>query len=236
MDAATLAKIRGGMAGLAPPQPRQKVGNRECAYSFDSPYAEGGLFVNLKTFAGCGRDFVQKDASRSQTVLYAHHRWTKTPKEDVEMSEPTTLGVGVQGGFESEDARYDIVKVRSLAVVSDDVTLIQLPCSDIPEYVTMLVDACLDHESGTAESDRAWALVEDEAKPSKYADTLIQLKPEEGGRSEPLNPDPASWRCELDGSSENLWLNLSTGYVGVASGTFWGSFDASASSRGPRQT
>jgi ubiquitin carboxyl-terminal hydrolase 5/13 len=214
MDAATLAKIRGGMAGLAPPQPRQKVGNRECAYSFDSPYAEGGLFVNLKTFAGCGRDFVQKDASRSQTVLYAHHRWTKTPKEDVEMSEPTTLGVGVQGGFESEDARYDIVKVRSLAVVSDDVTLIQLPCSDIPEYVTMLVDACLDHESGTAESDRAWALVEDEAKPSKYADTLIQLKPEEGGRCEPLNPDPASWRCELDGSSENLWLNLSTGYVG----------------------
>ncbi len=89
MDAATLTKIRGGMAGLAPPQPRQKVGNRECAYySFDSPYAEGGLFVNLKTFAGCGRDFVQKDASRSQTVLYAHHRWTKTPKEDVEMSEP----------------------------------------------------------------------------------------------------------------------------------------------------
>ena len=78
----------------------------------------------------------------------------------------------------------------------------------------MLVDACLDHESGTAESDRAWALVEDEAKPSKYADTLIQLKPEEGGRSQPLNPDPASWRCELDGSSENLWLNLSTGYVG----------------------
>ena len=78
------------MAGLAPPQPRQKVGNRECAYSFDSPYAEGGLFVNLKTFAGCGSDFVKKDAARSQTVLYAHHRWTKVPKEDVEMSEPTT--------------------------------------------------------------------------------------------------------------------------------------------------
>ena len=75
-------------------------------------------------------------------------------------------GIG-QGGFESEDARYDIVKVRALAVVSDEVTMIQLPCSDIPEYVTMLVDACLDHESGTAESDRAWALVEDEAKPSK---------------------------------------------------------------------
>ena len=143
------------MAGLAPPQPRQKVGNRECAYSFDSPYAEGGLFVNLKTFAGCGRDFVQKDASRSQTVLYAHHRWTKTPKEDVEMSEPTTLGVGVQGGFESEDARYDIVKVRSLAVVSDDVTLIQLPCSDILS-AHMLVGTCLDR--GLA-ADPCWALV-----------------------------------------------------------------------------
>ena len=100
MDAATLTKIRGGMAGLAPPQPRQKVGNRECAYSFDSPYAEGGLFVNLKTFAGCGRDFVQKDASRSQTVLYAHHRWDENSQGRRRDDEPTTLGVGVQGGFE----------------------------------------------------------------------------------------------------------------------------------------
>ena len=105
------------------------------------------------------------------------------------------------------------MKVRSLAVVSDDVTLMQLPCSDIPgtHHASRRL---LGPRVRQAESDRAWALVEDEAKPSKYADTLIQLKPEEGGRSEPLNPDPASWRCELDGSSENLWLNLSTGYVG----------------------
>ena len=77
MDAATLTKIRGGMSGLAPPQPRQKVGNRECAYSFDSPYAEGGLFVNLKTFAGCGRDFVKKDAA-AHKLFYT--RTTGGPK------------------------------------------------------------------------------------------------------------------------------------------------------------
>ena len=42
----------------------------------------------------------------------------------------------------------------------------------------------------------------------------MQLTPAEGGRSEPLSPDAASWRCEESGAAENLWLNLSTGYVG----------------------
>ena len=42
----------------------------------------------------------------------------------------------------------------------------------------------------------------------------MQLAPAEGGRSEPLSPDAASWRCEESGAAENLWLNLSTGYVG----------------------
>jgi len=214
MDDATLAVIRQGMGGLAPPNPRQRVGNRECAYSFDSPYGAGGLFVNLKTFAGCGPDFVQRDATRSATTLYSHHAWTRVPKVLMETEAPTTLGMGVAGGFESEDAKYDVVKTRSLAVVTDSITLIALPDPSLPDFVTMLVDACLDHESGTAESDRAWALVEDEAKPSKYAPDLVQLTPEKGGRSSQLSPDPTTWRCEASGDAENLWLNLSTGYIG----------------------
>ena len=65
-----------------------------------------------------------------------------------------------------------------------------------------------------ANRENAWALADEELKESKYAASLVQLTPAEGGRSEPLSPDAASWRCEESGAAENLWLNLSTGYVG----------------------
>ena len=80
MDATLLAAIRGGMSGLRPAGPRDAVGNRECAYSFDSPYSAGGLFVNLRTYEGCGSAFVLGDAAKSGCVLYAHQAWRKVPK------------------------------------------------------------------------------------------------------------------------------------------------------------
>ena len=29
-----------------------------------------------------------------------------------------------------------------------------------------------------------------------------------------ISPDPSQWKCQKDGSTENLWLNLSDGYIG----------------------
>ena len=52
---------------------------------------------------------------------------------------------------------------------------------------------------------------EEEEKPiSKYAATLEQLPTE--GKTIPM--DPSQWVCEESGMKENLWLNLSTGYIG----------------------
>jgi len=216
-----LAALRAGMGGLSQPGPRQAVGNRCCAYSFDSPYSAGGLFVNLKTFAGCGADFVQGDAARSGCALYAHHAWRKVPKAAAPDAAatvdapPTTLGVGVEGGFEAEDAKYDVEKVRSVAAVVDGAPkLIALPNPAVPDFAVALVDAALDQEASDAATDRAWALADEEVKESKYARDLPQLSPEAGGRAAPLDPDPATWRCEASGDAENLWLNLSTGFIG----------------------
>ncbi len=33
--------------------PQDKVYKDECVYSFDSPFSDGGLFVNMATFQGC---------------------------------------------------------------------------------------------------------------------------------------------------------------------------------------
>ncbi len=30
----------------------------------------------------------------------------------------------------------------------------------------------------------------------------------------PRSPNPADWRCDETGVTENLWLNLSTGFIG----------------------
>jgi ubiquitin carboxyl-terminal hydrolase 5/13 len=63
------------------------------------------------------------------------------------------------------------------------------------------------HDSAAkADNVAAW---EEEQQVSKYADSLPQL---DSGRR--IDPDPSSWRCDETGTTENLWLNLSTGFIG----------------------
>jgi hypothetical protein len=47
------------------------------------------------------------------------------------------------------------------------------------------------------------------AAAARYAENLPQL---ESGRK--ISPNPADWRCDETGVTENLWLNLSTGHIG----------------------
>ena len=51
---------------------------------------------------------------------------------------------------------------------------------------------------------------EPEAAVSKYAASLPQL-PTKG---KTIPSDPSQWRCDESGVTENLWLNLSTGFIG----------------------
>ncbi len=45
--------------------------------------------------------------------------------------------------------------------------------------------------------------------PQRYADNLEQLPAEKK-----ISSDSSSWKCEEGDTKENLWLNLSTGYIG----------------------
>jgi ubiquitin carboxyl-terminal hydrolase 5/13 len=45
-----LDKVRAGMRGLKPPGHYDKVYKEECMFSYQTPEAPGGLYVNLKTF------------------------------------------------------------------------------------------------------------------------------------------------------------------------------------------
>lgn len=211
-DKMVVARIREAMAVLRQATIEDSVGNDQCAYSFDSPYSEKGLYTNLKTFKGVGHQWLEVDARRSGGVLYAHQKWrrvpTESPKDDV-----VVLGVGVEGGFASEEQEYEVVKEHSLCVIMEDGShaMVSLPCTDLPEYVSMIVQSVLDHAgSGGASSAVAqWALDDGPPPVSKYAAELRQLPDPPR-----LSADPKTWRCASSGDTENLWLNLSTGYIG----------------------
>jgi hypothetical protein len=55
------------------------------------------------------------------------------------------------------------------------------------------------------------------AAAGRYAENLPQL---ESGRK--ISPNPADWRCDETGVTENLWLNLSTGHIGSGRAVSWG--------------
>lgn len=58
------------------------------------------------------------------------------------------------------------------------------------------------------DSAAVWAEDEDR-QVSKYASNLEQLP---ATRKIPSNPN--EWKCDETGVKENLWLNLSTGFIG----------------------
>ena len=96
-------------------------------------------------------------------------------------------------------------------------------CSHSPRM--FLLDATM-HDNHVQEG--AAAFVEEfEAKESKYARTLEQL-PTEGKK---IPSDPKMWKCMETGVTENLWMNLSTGFIGSGRQHWDGSGGNGASER-----
>ena len=215
MDPGLLTLIRGQFPNLKTPGPRDKVYKDECLYSFDSPFSTAGLYVNLSTWCGYGEQWYLEDAHKTGHRLYLHQKWeqverTKDPSPaTAAAAEPTSLAIGVPGGFLSE-SKYDIVKTHSLVVLTDTGPVsLALPCSELPEFVSNVAQAVIDHDGmrSTMQLD-SWSADQNIVE-SKYARDLLQLQ---NGRK--ISQDPRTWVCEASGQTENLWLNLSTGYIG----------------------
>ncbi|CAK9063177.1 unnamed protein product, partial [Durusdinium trenchii] len=58
-------------------------------------------------------------------------------------------------------------------------------------------------------SQEAVSQWEEEVKESKYYKELVQLP-----ATKKISPSPKDWKCEKSGDTQNLWLNLSDGYIG----------------------
>lgn len=219
MDASFLASVRAAMGSVQKPSAYDTVYKDECAFSFDTPFSRGGLFLNLSTLCGVGSDFLSLDHRRTGNTIYLHQRFTKTlvpkPKEgeDDKKDEPTQMAIGIDGGFDVDDAgKYEVNESYELVVYNgadDSKRTTPYPNDDLPFIVTDAIEAIKTHAGFHEQTETAvWR---EEFKESKYARTLEQLPATNATK---ISPDSSKWVCAESGATENLWLNLGDGHIG----------------------
>ena len=69
-----------------------------------------------------------------------------------------------------------------------------------------------EHDNAsTADQAAKW---EEQRQVSRYAANMPQLETGLGRFGRQIPSDPSLWACDETGVKENLWLNLSTGFIG----------------------
>eukprot|EP01036_Dinobryon_divergens_P026939 gene26942-35638_t len=236
-----LKALRSCFPKLKLPIQSDQVFKDECVFSFDSAFSDGGLFVNVISYLGFGKEYLNEDIKNTGCRVYLHFKYTQILKgsqvkaesngsDSTEVSAPPTkLAIGVEGGFMTDSSKYDIVKDHNIVVVMNGVeNLVSIPIqytakerdipssiscdqwAGMPEFLLTVAKAIIDHDGMRSQlSVNTWEA--DTIRPvSKYALDLKQVNP----ANIRISQDPKQWRDEESGSSENLWLNLSTGYIG----------------------
>jgi len=203
--------------------PNDHVLNTECAYTFHNPYTTpNGIVVNMTSFIGSCQEMATK-GDGVETSLFLRIVKEKKEKDDdwVDLGKDTEtaetkLGIGVEGGFKTEADKFITTSTYSILLLSSQNSIVaELPYSDETKstFPTMVVESAdsIIHHSGlaTAQDLKVWEL-DDEPKPvSKYFKDLPFV---DNGIL--ISPDPSKWKCEKSGDKDNLWLNLSDGFIG----------------------
>ncbi|GCB80536.1 hypothetical protein scyTo_0017213, partial [Scyliorhinus torazame] len=205
------------LSSVRVPRSGDRVHKDECAFSFDTPESEGGLYICMNTFLGFGKQHVEKHYQKTGQRAYLHLRRTRLPKVDDGSSgagdppkkKPTRLAIGVEGGFEvdTENFEYDeevkVVILPENAVISRDSLI--LMSTAVRDRVSASIDAMLAADSASRKQEiQAW---DGEVRQvSKHALDLKQM-----GNN--LRIPPCGWKCSRCDLKENLWLNLTDGSI-----------------------
>ncbi|GJN37313.1 hypothetical protein PR202_gb26251 [Eleusine coracana subsp. coracana] len=187
------------------PEPTNRIHKDECCVSFDTPRSEGGLYVDMSSFLGFGREHVEWNYEKTGNPVYLHivqRRKPEVDEADRPLKKPTLLAIGVEGGFSDQEPEYD--ETFEIAILPDFISL-PFPSVDLPEKVRLAVDKVILAESADRKQQLA-AWVADKKKISAYAMDLQQL---DNGVIVP----PTGWKCSKCEKTENLWLNLTDGMI-----------------------
>uniref|UniRef100_A0A8C6IJS7 Ubiquitin carboxyl-terminal hydrolase n=1 Tax=Mus spicilegus TaxID=10103 RepID=A0A8C6IJS7_MUSSI len=198
------------MPTIRVPRSGDRVYKNECAFSYDSPNSEGGLYVCMNTFLAFGREHVERHFRKTGQSVYMHlkrHMREKVrgasggalPKR---RNSKIFLDLDMDDDLNSDDYEYED---EAKLVIFPDHYEIALPnIEELPALVTIACDAVLSSKSPYRKQDPdTW---ENEVPVSKYANNLVQL---DNGVRIP----PSGWKCARCDLRENLWLNLTDGSV-----------------------
>uniref|UniRef100_A0A7N9B1A8 Ubiquitin carboxyl-terminal hydrolase n=1 Tax=Mastacembelus armatus TaxID=205130 RepID=A0A7N9B1A8_9TELE len=203
------------MPTIRVPRTGDRVFKSECAFSFESPESEGGLYVCMNTFLGFGREHVERHYRKTGQSVYMHLK--RHVKEvscpllllvcDFELGLKSRTGhLELNRDFNGEDYEYED---EAKLVIFPDHFEIPLPnIEELPalvsELVTIACDAVLNAPSAYKKQEpESW---EEEIQVSRHARSLRQL---DNGVRIP----PSGWKCQKCEMRENLWLNLTDGAV-----------------------
>jgi len=241
-------RLRTAAKGLVAPGPNDAVWKEECAFSFVRAESAEGLFLNVQTRQAFSSLFVDLDYERTGNVLYMHMRWHReAPSENADKeknqedddSAPTRLAIGVDGGFSPPDeigGEGTLVKEYGFVLYPNLEDIIPFPSPPgglkIPRELLEVADAIIATEDASVQTEiKAWDASAEPRPVSKFAENLPQL--DNGVR---ISSDPTRWKCQESGMKENLWLNLSTGYIGSGRPNMYGTGGTGAALKHFEQT
>jgi ubiquitin carboxyl-terminal hydrolase 5/13 len=194
----------------------------ECVYSFKNAEHDSGLFVNLHTYQAVSQAYLDLDFAKHGFPLYLQIQTKKykkpappaTSPSGAEAAKPSKVAIGVEGGFSLDGEETQYITTYSLYAYplkksfGYDENLANHISANVAKRLADSIEKVIEAtDSSKAEDAKMW--MEDPPKVSKYAEHLIQL---DNGKK--ISPNPKDWKCEDSGLTENLWLNLSTGYIG----------------------
>ncbi|VFV18461.1 ubiquitin carboxyl-terminal [Lynx pardinus] len=199
------------------PKAGDRVHKDECAFSFDTPESEGGLYICMNTFLGFGKQYVERHFNKTGQRVYLHLRRTRRPKEedtttgtgDPPRKKPTRLAIGVEGGFDLSEEKYEYDEDVKIVILPDYLEIARDGLGGLPDIVrdrvTSAVEALLSADSASRKQEvQAW---DGEVRQvSKHAFNLKQL-------DNPARIPPCGWKCSKCDMRENLWLNLTDGSI-----------------------
>lgn len=205
MDASLISTLRKPAHG-------DRVYKDECMFSFATPLTPGGIYLNLATFQAFSPEYLPLDQERTGGRVYLHITGKRVLKEhvpadpDAAPAPVTKFAIGVEGGFQTEDTKYTTELSYEVAQFPGPVTA-PYPSESLPARLAEIVASVINYtDAGIEEAVSGW---EDKPEVTRFFEALPQLTD-----APKVSPNPKDWVCGSCDKTENLWLNLSDGFIG----------------------
>ncbi|EGD75060.1 ubiquitin carboxyl-terminal hydrolase [Salpingoeca rosetta] len=199
-----------GFEAVRVPDASTRIYKDECVLTFKTSESEGGLFVCMKTFLGFARMCLDAYFAKTMNDVFLRIKTTKVKKPAEEEDEadaakkPTKMAIGVEGGFDVDDADKYEFHHEYAVVTLPDMKEYPLDSPELPDNVKASAAAIVAFDSAQFKDETAaW---EEQRQVSKHAADLAQL---DNGIKVP----PGNYKCEKCDITDNLWLNLTDGSI-----------------------